>query len=363
MEKVQTPLKTKTWDYWYDNVKAFLIICVVVGHFASGGSGAGFGTGEDWLLNLKKFIYVFHMPVFMIVSGRFAKTRINTDDWPKVLSKVMVPYITCQVMMLLVCCIAKDSILSKEFSFLNPLYGMWYMMNVAVYTMLTAKLKDKKWLFAASLAAALLVSFGLSILYGGFHRLVCYYPFFLFGYYTSNMKFDFCKKPWFRVLATVVFFAIAVYIFIRGKYVNYSLLSMNKTYWFIARATNTTAFRVFINAIGRYIVAFMFFFIILGIMPTKKTFFSYIGKYSLYVYVLHLYIVIILRNIDTKYGILAYLDENWKVIAFLLASVALAFVLATKPVRKLTGMVLEPNFDLSRCVKTLAGTLNKTNED
>ena len=356
MADVKTPLNTKGWDYWYDNIKAFLIISVVVGHFASGGAGGGFGIDGTWVSMLKKFIYVYHMPVFMIVSGRFAKSRINNDDWPKVFSKVIVPYITCQLMMLIVCCVVKDEILAKSFTFLNPLYGMWYMLNVGVYTIITAKLKDKKWLFAVSLAAALLVGFCLSILYGGFHRMVCYYPFFLFGYYTAGMKFDFCKKPWFRTLAAVLFIALAAYIFIRGKYVNYSLLSMNKSYWYIAKATHTTVFRVFINAIGRYIMAFVFFFITLGIMPTKKTFFSDVGKYSLYVYVLHLYIVIPLRNIDSKYGILAVIDKDWEMVLFLLATVALSFILISKPVRTLTRPILSPNFDLSKAVRKLAGT-------
>ena len=61
MAEAKSPLINKGRDYWYDNIKAFLIITVVIGHFASGGSGAGFGTGEDWLLLLKKFIYVFHI--------------------------------------------------------------------------------------------------------------------------------------------------------------------------------------------------------------------------------------------------------------------------------------------------------------
>lgn len=360
MAEVKSPLMNKGRDYWYDNIKAFLIISVVVGHFASGGTDAGFAIDGTWLTMLKKFIYVYHMPVFMMVSGRFAKSRINNDDWPKVFSRGLVPYFICQILMLMVCCVMDDTILSKNFTFLNPLYGMWYMMNVAVYTIFTAKVKDKKWLFPVSLAAALLVGFSFSILYGGFHRLVCYYPFFLFGYYTANVKFDFCKKPWFRVIAVLAFIAIAIYIFERGRYVNYSLLSMNKSYWYIARATKSTAVRVFINAIGRYIMAFVFFFITLGIMPTKKTFFSHIGKYSVYVYVLHLFIVIMLRDLDTRYKLLDALNTDWKVLLYLFGTVVLSFVLVSKPVRKLTQPLLEPNFDLTKVVRQLAGTYKES---
>lgn len=355
MAEVKSPL-IRERDYWYDNIKAFLIITVVLGHFASGGTGGGFGLETNYLLIFKKFIYVFHMPVFMMVTGRFSKSRINNNDWPKVISKVIVPYLIAQTLMLLVCSFMKDAIMAKNFSYLNPMYGMWYMLNAGVYTMFTARFKDKKWLFPVSLVAALLVGFGFSILYGGFHRIVCYYPFFLFGYYTANVKFDFCKKPWFRVLAGLAFIAMAVYIFYRGKYVQYNLLSMNKTYWSIARATHSTAYKVCFYAVGRYIMAFVSFFMILGIMPTKKTFFSHLGKYSIYIYVLHLYIVIVLRDLDSQYKLLKHIDKTWEIVVFLLATVVLSFILVSKPVRKVAQPFLEPKFDLSRVVKKLAGT-------
>lgn len=364
MSEVKSPLLTKkdNRDYLYDNMKAFLIISVVVGHFASGGTDAGFGVDlelRNLITLLKKFIYIYHMPVFMMVSGRFAKSRINKDDWPKVISKVLVPYISAQILMLLLCCVVKDDILSKNFSFLNPLYGMWYMFNVAVYTIFTAKVKDKKWLFPLSVVVALGVGFALSILWGGFHRLVCYYPFFLFGYLTANVKFDICKKPWFRILAAIAFIAIAYYVFTRGKYINYSLLSINKSYWYIARTTHTSVLRVFVNAIGRYIMAFVFFFIILGITPSRKTVYSYIGQHSVYVYILHLFIVIALRNFDTDFKLLSHINTWWELVIYFGLTVVLSFILASKPVRILARPFLAPDFDLEKAVKRLAGTLNK----
>lgn len=367
MAEAKSPLlsKKENRDYLYDNMKAFLIISVVVGHFASGGTGAGFGVDSELstlITLLKKFIYVYHMPVFMIVSGRFAKSRINKDDWPKVVSKVLVPYLSAQILMLLLCCIVKDPILSKNFSFLNPLYGMWYMMNVAVYTIFTAKVKDKKWLFPVSLVVALGVGFGLSILWGGFHRLVCYYPFFLFGYLTANMRFDFCKKPWFRVLAVIAFAALAYYVFTRGQYINYSLLSINKSYLYISKATKTPIMRVFVNAIGRYIMAFVFFFVILGITPSRKTIFSYIGQHSVYVYILHLFIVIALRNYDTDYKLLSHINTWWELGAYFVLTVVLSFILASKPVRVMARPFLAPDFDLERAAKKLVGLDKKEAE-
>ena len=47
---------------WIDNLKAFLILLVVLGHCIQDS-----GLGDDSLLY--RFIYSFHMPLFFAVSG------------------------------------------------------------------------------------------------------------------------------------------------------------------------------------------------------------------------------------------------------------------------------------------------------
>ena len=64
---------TKVRDFWFDNAKAFLIILVVVGHMATG----EYSPESETLKNIGKFIYWFHMPVFMIISGRFSRGRVE----------------------------------------------------------------------------------------------------------------------------------------------------------------------------------------------------------------------------------------------------------------------------------------------
>ena len=61
-------MEKKERDYYFDNLKAVLIFLVVLGHFLLP------IHDNAVLVILKRLIYVFHMPLFVFVSGYFAKT-------------------------------------------------------------------------------------------------------------------------------------------------------------------------------------------------------------------------------------------------------------------------------------------------
>ncbi|WP_426638635.1 acyltransferase family protein [Priestia aryabhattai] len=66
-------------DAYFDNVKFILIVLVVFGHLLT-----PFINDEQWLRTLYIFIYTFHMPAFILISGYFAKgyrkERIYVED-------------------------------------------------------------------------------------------------------------------------------------------------------------------------------------------------------------------------------------------------------------------------------------------
>lgn len=57
--------------YW-DNMKAILIFLVVLGHFL-----LSISKKDSMVLGLGYYIYLFHMPAFVFVSGFFSKRYIN----------------------------------------------------------------------------------------------------------------------------------------------------------------------------------------------------------------------------------------------------------------------------------------------
>ena len=69
-------MSTQKRNIWLDNVKGFLIICVVAGHFLE--------SGIDYHSNMCKslflFIYSFHMPLFVFASMRFRQRNASAKN-------------------------------------------------------------------------------------------------------------------------------------------------------------------------------------------------------------------------------------------------------------------------------------------
>ena len=78
----------KKRNAYFDNLKGILIFLVVLGHVLS--SFAGEGSVARWLYLL---IFSFHMPVFLFVSGYFAKPDPKT-----VIARLLILYLIFQVL-------------------------------------------------------------------------------------------------------------------------------------------------------------------------------------------------------------------------------------------------------------------------
>lgn len=58
----------KQREFYFDNARLYLIILVVFGHLLRSYIGE-----NPFLYALYMFIYSFHMPAFVLISGYFAK--------------------------------------------------------------------------------------------------------------------------------------------------------------------------------------------------------------------------------------------------------------------------------------------------
>lgn len=63
-----------------DFIRAFAIITVVIGHSIQFGSGPAYNCLEDYVF---RFIYSFHMPLFMLLSGYLFYQTLNRHSFPE----------------------------------------------------------------------------------------------------------------------------------------------------------------------------------------------------------------------------------------------------------------------------------------
>lgn len=112
-----------------DNFKCFLIICVVFGHLLEMQEGM---ASECLYLA----IYSFHMPLFVWVSGYFAKPADR-----KSLKTLLLPYLVFQILYSL--CAVYLWQTEDEIKLLEPYWLMWFLMALFIWKLLLPLLDAK----------------------------------------------------------------------------------------------------------------------------------------------------------------------------------------------------------------------------
>lgn len=162
--------------YW-DNIKGILISIVVLGHFLWAYRGLGFAS---FLVN---FIYLFHMPAFIFVSGFFSKSDHSRSRLS--VFKLAVIYIIFNMIMMIFSFVLFDT----SFQLITPYYSFWFLISLIVWR-LTIKYVDKaKNILVISIIVAILIGFWSDVTNVlVISRTVAFYPFFIVGYKLSVDK-------------------------------------------------------------------------------------------------------------------------------------------------------------------------------
>lgn len=165
-----------------DNIRFLLIFSVVFGHMLELFMGK---DGMDKALYL--VIYSFHMPLFAYVSGAFAKF-----DPARIRCRMIYPYLVFQTLYILFA----NRVLGKEtdLQYTTPYWLLWYLFamvawNLALPLLDIKSAKKKLAVLGISFAAAVFIGFDNKAgYYLSFSRMVEFFPFFLMGYYSRDLK-------------------------------------------------------------------------------------------------------------------------------------------------------------------------------
>lgn len=171
-------------DNRLDSIKGFLIILVVLGHLI-GECGTGVISGKVWT-----FIYTFHMPLFVLVSGYLTKIKDDKNSFWKGIKKIAIPFAFFQVISLFLCVVNNKQI--GLTTFIIPYWTLWYLVSLMLWR-ITLQFSPK--FLLDSPVVYLSIAVVISILCGliphgrimSIQRTLNFYPFFLLGFYMQTM--------------------------------------------------------------------------------------------------------------------------------------------------------------------------------
>lgn len=268
-------MNNKIRDNYFDNLRGFLIICVIVGNSLEYISPS---TVNPHYLIL--FLYMFHMPLFTFISGYFCK-KSSRSTVEKVIDTTKI-YLFAQTFYFIFNRYILDR-KSLRFQLLYPSWTLWYLMALIVWYIISDYTKNYKLAFILSVATSLIVGFDESIgTYASASRVFFFMPFFIAGMAFNKEAFiEKYKKYSIHLLMLtcvilIILFKIREFTDVEYffEYSNYTFFSASALYPFLLRL---------FHYIGGFIICGFFLIIFTG----KKTLFTWFGKNSLVLYISH----------------------------------------------------------------------------
>jgi len=195
----------------WDNLKLLLIFLVVVGHLCY-----YYTAGSRTMQELFVFIYTFHMPLFILVFGLFAKKACAGPRFPgaKVFSYLILA-LACEVVVQLVDYLCWGTL---NFTILNQDALSWFLVACAAYIAITWLLRSVRFRYLFLFALVLGIFVGYDQQVGdtlALSRIIVYYPFFLVGFRLDPKRLDQAtSKTWVRLVALAVVLAYAAVCFL-----------------------------------------------------------------------------------------------------------------------------------------------------
>ncbi|MGW3512790.1 acyltransferase family protein [Streptomyces sp. NPDC000994] len=319
-------------DAFFDNAKYLAIVLVAAGH-----SWAPLMDDSRVLRSLYMFVYTFHMPAFIIISGYFSRSfDARPDRLKRLITGVAVPYIVFETALSLFKRYAGHSP-EQDISLLDPWYLTWFLCALFIWRLTAPIWKLVRRPLPLALVIAMLASASSAI--GNdldLQRVLQFLPFFVLGLSMKAEHFRLVRRRSVRIAAVPVFAAALVTAWWAAPRMH--------TSWFYHRDAAQDlgapwwAGPVMTLALfGCSVVLTACFF---AWVPGRRMWFTALGAGTLYGYLLHGFVI-------KGAGFQGWFDHAWlhrplgEILVTVLAATVIT-LLCTRPVRRVFRCVMEP---------------------
>ncbi len=313
-------------DPWLDNVKMVLVTLVVVGH-AIGLVEAT--QGSHWVYD---FIYLWHIPAFVFISGYLSKSFAwDRRRMKSLLYTLAVPYLIFEPALFYYRLTVVDEQVTGPL-WLEPHWTMWYLVVLLMWRLATPILK-LHWLF---LPLSVIVS-----LIGGLWdtealmipRFLGLLPFFVLGLHLKPRHLKHLDDVWVRLAAVPMLIGIGIMAVYTDTWAETALLWYDTGYSEIP-IDNEIVFQTRLTVM---MVGLVGAFAAMSLVPRRSLgWFTTMGTATMVIYLFHGFVIKTVKALGWP-GFTT--DHPWLgLVLTIVGAIALALFLATPHVRR----ALEP---------------------
>lgn len=279
-----------------------LILLVVVGHFGQTVTNSMPGIAKSIFGGGILFIYLFHMPMFLFVSGYLSRDVEKRRD--KAFSDLFLPYLYFQIFCGICYWIANKNNMYLQNIFL-PIMGAWYLFTLFCYRLLLPNLiKVKYILFISILLTVFACAFiGMDKTFA-IRKSLGFLVYFLAGYYMNSKGLSSFIKQYPKMIPLVLLLVeLLCIITILTKYDIYPIwLSV------LTRSVDMKSFGHWYLAPIIYLVTFIMTsvtsWLVLQVIPQSNRFLEHLGADTMPMYLSHLILFMAVACIGNKSNVL-----------------------------------------------------------
>ncbi|MFJ8607130.1 acyltransferase family protein [Streptomyces sp. NPDC093675] len=337
------PVKQR--DAFFDNAKYLAIVLVAMGH-----SWEPLKSGHRTLEAAYMFVYAFHMPAFILISGYFSRNfDMRPDRLRRLLTGVVVPYVVFETgYVLFKRAVGGDPDLA--ISLLDPWYLTWFLIALFIWRLTTPIWRLVRWPVPLAILIAMLASVSPDI--GDdldLQRVLQFLPFFVIGLSLKPEHFEALRGRTARLVAVPVLLAGLAVAW-------WAVPRMNATWFYHRDSAQELGMPwwcgpvMVLALLGCSLLLTAGFF---AWVPGRTMWFTTLGAGTLYGYLLHGFFV---KAADYR----GWYDHAWLhrplgEVSVTLAAGVLVTALCSPPVRKVFRFVMEP--EMTWAFKRDAATL------
>lgn len=320
----------------WDNVRLLLIFGVVLGHLIGYVNPDGDSMDKVYL-----FLYAFHMPAFVFLSGLFAKRAIQGRRVDKAFSFLQLYFVIKFSMFF-----AKRAVgFESRFELLSTLEIDWYALAMFLFylAMMFLQRYDKRYVIPAVLLFGCMACYdptldGWLVL----SRAAVFFPFFVLGYYIPpDTLAALSRRVWCRLAAAGVLAAAGWTAANRYDELKWTI-PLLKGYAYGVLIEDDLFYWGGLYRLAMYAAALLMTLAVCVLMPSIQGFWTGMGSRTMSVYALHFCaIFLVLTNTPLRETLDAMpeVQASWCIAAL---AAALVVVLSIMPLDWLIGKLTAP---------------------
>ena len=317
---------------YLDNARYWVMLLVVIGH-----SLTQF-VAMDSARGVYVWIYSFHMPFFILISGYTARRYMgDARQVRRIVSTLVVPYLIIEISMQIIMRHYTDE--PDPYAFLSPQWLGWFLAALFVWRLTTPIWRALKYPITTSIIISLTVGLIEVPNVLALPKILGFLPFYVIGMHMSRERFDRLADTRIRVASAALLAGSFVYCYLYSADWTLDWLLWKQRYGEDPLAA--TPLEGMTQRAELLVVGLVLTFAALSLVPRRRSWTTRMGGRTFYCYLLHGYVILVLRY---QFEVFDRLDPYGApaVVLTMVVATIVANLLMTQVVARVFRPIFEP---------------------